>query len=118
MPVVVTVDKGVVHAFVRQSTPEALARGLKLVEQALVGPGRWKLVYDLTAVKSMGTLENVTLIELHERCRERLEAVYFHAPIPHVRGSAMVVGGSVSGVPYKVFDSAESVRRALAEGRP
>jgi len=116
--VVVTVEKHVVHAFVRQSTPEALARGLKSVEQALVGPGRWKLVYDLTAVRSMGTLENVALIELHERCRERLAAVYFHSPIPHVRGSAMVVGGSVTGVPYKVFDSAESVRRSLAEGRP
>ncbi|HVE85032.1 MAG TPA: hypothetical protein VND93_19410, partial [Myxococcales bacterium] len=116
--VVVTVEKSVVHAYVRPGKPEALARGLKSVEQALQGPGRWKLVYDLSAVQSLGTLENVALIELHERCRERLDGVYFHAPIPHVRGSALVVGASVQGLPFKVFDSADSVRRHLQEGRP
>jgi hypothetical protein len=30
----------------------------------------------------------------------------------------MVVGGSVQGLPFRVFDGAESLRRALQEGKP
>jgi len=120
-PVVVTVEKNVAYAYVRPCSAEALELGLKLVEQALQAgppPGRWRLAYDLSGVPSMGTMENVALIQLHERCRERLEAVYFHSPIAHVRGSAMVVGGSVQGLPFRVFESAESLRRGLQEPRP
>lgn len=118
-PVVVTVEKDVAHACVRRCTADALELGLKLVEQALrAGPGRWRLAYDLSAVPSMGTMENAALIRLHERCRDRLKAVYFHSPIAHVRGSALVVGGSVQGLPFRVFDSAESLRRGLREAKP
>jgi len=118
-PVVVTVEKGVINAYVRPSSADALELGLKLVEQALqAGSGRWRLAYDLSAVSSMGTMENVALIHLHERLRDRLEAVYFHSPIAHVRGSAMVVGGSVQGLPFRVYDSPESLRRGLQEPKP
>ena len=109
-------DKCITLAVSELATARDVEASSPELERLLAQGGSWKLAYDLGALTVMDRAVQDALLALHSRHRRSLERVAFCSPRALVRSGALVVGGSLKGLAWKVFSTTASMREWIEGG--
>lgn len=97
-------------------TQEGVDSCIRQLSRILDAPGSYALGYLLEAEGGCHSAAIDALAALHLRYRGRLSRVAFVADTPQARGSSVLIGQRVDGLPWKTFTSVESMMPWLREG--
>jgi hypothetical protein len=111
-----SVDGGVLTVTLHPGDAKTVEPTIREMERTLSSGGPYRIAYDLDALKVMDPGVERLLLNLHQRCRRSLERVAFTSPLALVRSRALVIGGGVEGLPFKVFGAGEAMRKWIAHG--
>jgi hypothetical protein len=95
-------------------TREAVRACVEKLEAALAPPGPWRIAYVFESYRGYHQSSVITVLsELHRRLRPLIERIAFFATEPQARGLGVILGSSVEKLPWKAFDSRESMHSWL-----
>jgi hypothetical protein len=111
-----SVEGGLVMVTLRPGDAKAVEPTIREIERTLSSGGQYRIAYDLDALRVMDPGVEALLVNLHQRQRRNLERVAFSSPLALVRSRALVIGGGVEGLPFKVFGPVEAMRKWIGDG--
>jgi serine/threonine protein kinase len=85
------------------ANPQNAKAALHEIDTLLGKGGPWRLAYDLGSLSLMDDGLAGELSRLHVKHQKNLEAVAFSSPRALVRSSALLIGGAVRQLPWKMF---------------
>jgi hypothetical protein len=97
-------------------THEGVDACIRQVSRVLDAPGSHALGYLLDAESGCHSSAIEALAAMHARYRSRLSRVGFVAGTPQSRGSSVLIGQRVEGLPWKTFTSVDSMTSWLRGG--